>query len=167
MGDLWEVHLVVACGGGRVLARPRTPNTMTLKKPRSAAAALSVMLVDDEDDSRELVGELLRLSGGFQVSTFENAEDAFGSLDRSIPHVVVTDVRLPGIDGYELAARLKKDVRTKHVPIVAMTGVATPRATDSQSPFSSYIVKPTSIDALIAEIRRLVPRKSVAVLRHA
>ncbi len=141
---------------------------MTLKRPRSATAALQVrvMLVDDDDDSRELVGELLRFSAGFLVSTFESAEDALDSLDRSIPHVVITDVKLPGIDGYELAARLKKDPRTRSLSIVAMTGLSDPRSADGTSPFSGYIVKPTSTEALVAVVRRLVSAK-VAVARHA
>lgn len=141
---------------------------MTLKKTRSGASlrVMRVMLVDDDDDSRELVGQLLRISGGFHVSCFESAEDALASLDRSIPHVVVTDVTLPGIDGYELAARLKRDPRTRSLPIVAMTGLADPRFEDAKSPFSSYLVKPTSTEALVAAVRRLMPAK-VAVERHA
>lgn len=127
---------------------------------------MRVMLVDDDDDSRELVAQLLRFSAGFLVSTFESAEDALASLDRLIPHVVITDVKLPGIDGYALAARLKKDPRTRTVPIVAMTGLSDPSSADGKSPFSSYIVKPTSTEALVAVVRRLMPAK-VAVERHA
>jgi len=67
-------------------------------------------------------------ASGFEVSGFDSAEAALCSLDRSIPHVVVTDVTLPGIDGYELAARLKKDPRTRSIPIVAMRSSSSSRA---------------------------------------
>lgn len=145
---------------------------MTLKKCRTGplrpagAARIRVVLVDDDDDSRQVVAEVLACAG-FEVSGFDSAEAALCSLDRSIPHVVVTDVTLPGIDGYELAARLKKDPRTRSIPIVAMTGLSAPRSAEGKSPFSSYIVKPTSTEALMTVVRRLVPGKVAVATRHA
>ena len=59
---------------------------------------------------------------GFHVTAAHNGHQAFDHAVDLAPDVVVTDLHLPGMDGYELTRRLKTDARTRHIPIVAVTG---------------------------------------------
>ena len=142
-----------------------TEGSVHRSKP-NAVAATRLMLVDDDDDSRELVSQLL-VRAGFEVSDYSSAEEALDSLGDAIPDAVVTDVNLPGVDGYALAARLHDDPRTASVPIVAVTGVAALKKIDGASPFESVLVKPISLQALISVIRRLVSGEVGVAALHA
>jgi len=82
-----------------------------------------VLLVEDDRDGRLLFAEWLQQSG-FRV---EQAHNGFQALERAfdlMPDAILTDLHIPGIDGYELTRRLKADSRTQHIPILAVTGYA-------------------------------------------
>lgn len=83
----------------------------------------SVLLVEDDQEGRRLYAEWL-MDAGFRV---EQAHNGLQALDRAFgshPDVVVTDLDIPGIDGFELARRLKRDPRTCDIPVLAVTGYA-------------------------------------------
>lgn len=80
-----------------------------------------VLLVEDDRDGRILFAEWLHQSG-FRV---EQAHNGLQALERAIdlvPDAILTDLNIPGIDGYELTRRLKLDPTTQHIPILAVTG---------------------------------------------
>ena len=82
-----------------------------------------VLLVEDDRDGRLLLADWLQHSG-FRV---EQAHNGLQALERAIdllPDAILTDLNIPGIDGYELTRRLKTDARTAHIPILAVTGYA-------------------------------------------
>ena len=82
-----------------------------------------VLLVEDDRDGRLMYAEWLRQSG-FHV---EQAHNGLQALERAfdlLPDAILTDLHIPGIDGYELTRRLKTDERTQHIPILAVTGYA-------------------------------------------
>ena len=82
-----------------------------------------VLLVEDDRDGRLLYAEWLEQSG-FRV---EQAHNGLQALERAfdlLPDAILTDLNIPGIDGYELTRRLKSDPRTEHIPILAVTGYA-------------------------------------------
>jgi two-component system, cell cycle response regulator DivK len=82
-----------------------------------------VLLVEDDRDGRIVFAEWLAESG-FRV---EQAHNGLQALERAfdlIPDAIVTDLNIPGIDGYELTRRLKNDQRTRNIPILAVTGYA-------------------------------------------
>jgi CheY-like chemotaxis protein len=82
-----------------------------------------VLLVEDDRDARLLFAEWLE-DAGFRV---EQAHNGFQALERAfdlLPDAILTDLNIPGIDGYELTRRLKGDPRTAAIPIVAVTGYA-------------------------------------------
>jgi len=82
-----------------------------------------VLLVDDDRDERLLFAEWLE-EAGFRV---EQAHNGLQALERAIdllPDAVLTDLNIPGIDGYELTRRLRGDARTRAIPILAVTGYA-------------------------------------------
>ena len=82
-----------------------------------------VLLVEDDRDGRILFAEWLQQSG-FRV---EQAHNGLQALERAfdlLPDAIMTDLNIPGIDGYELTRRLKTDTRTQHIPVLAVTGYA-------------------------------------------
>jgi two-component system cell cycle response regulator DivK len=82
-----------------------------------------VLLVEDDRDGRLMYAEWLQRAG-FRV---EQAHNGLQALERAfdlVPAAIVTDLNIPGIDGYELTRRVKADERTMHIPIIAVTGYA-------------------------------------------
>ena len=82
-----------------------------------------VLLVEDDREGRLVYAEWLHQSG-FHV---EQAHNGLQALERAfdlLPDAILTDLNIPGIDGYELTRRLKMDARTQHIPILAVTGYA-------------------------------------------
>lgn len=80
-----------------------------------------VLLVEDDRDGRRMFANWLE-HAGFRV---EQAHNGLQALERAldvVPDAILTDLNIPGIDGYELTRRLKADERTEHIPILAVTG---------------------------------------------
>src|SRR5512138_3148596 len=82
-----------------------------------------VLLVEDDREGRILFAEWLD-QAGFRVEQVHNGLQALERAFDLIPDAIVTDLNIPGIDGYELTRRLKSDPRTEHIPILAVTGYA-------------------------------------------
>ncbi len=121
------------------------------------AAKPSVLLVDDSQDNREVYAEFLAGSG-FMVEEAADGEEALEKAVALRPSLVIMDLTLPGLDGWETTRRLRKDPRTRHVPVVAVTGHATAEDSSSarQAGCNAFLAKPFLPDMLIAEIRRLL-----------
>jgi CheY-like chemotaxis protein len=117
-----------------------------------------VLLVEDDGDGRRLYA-LWLTEAGFTV---KEAHNGFQALERAfeiIPDVVVTDLNIPGIDGFELTRRLKLDPRTRRVPVIAVTGYAAFQADPARAKRAGCDVileKPCSPDDLEAAIRTLI-----------
>ncbi len=126
-----------------------------------ASWAGTVVLVA-EDDAHALNGYLEFFArSGFVAAGCDNGTDALAHALDTIPDIVVTDILLPGLDGFELAAALRADRRTRHMPIVGLTGHWTPaiQREAQQAGVSAVLLKPCSPQHLLAEVER--------VLRHA
>lgn len=118
-----------------------------------------ILIVEDHADLRQLyVAELL--NSGFDVIEAGNGEDAVSSASARCPDVVLMDLGLPGVDGWEATRRLKKDARTAHIPVVALTAYdgagELERATSVGCEW--LVPKPCPPDALITELRRVLSR---------
>lgn len=115
-----------------------------------------VLVVDDYDDARELWAEFLELSG-YRV---EQASDGAQAVEKGLslrPDVVLMDLSLPVMDGWEATRRLKEDVRTRHIPIIALTGHAIANtAAGGQPNCDGYIIKPCGPDTMLEEVRRVL-----------
>ena len=115
-----------------------------------------------EDDPHALEGYLEWLErSGFVASGTTNGQDALGLALDTVPDIVVTDIMMPGLDGFALAAALRAEPRTRHVPIVGMTGHWTIAMQNraQEAGFSAMLLKPFVPAHLLAEVER--------VLRHA
>lgn len=116
-----------------------------------------VLVVEDYQDAREMYCEYLRFSG-FDVIEASNGLEAIERATADLPDIILMDLALPRMDGWEATRRLKADARTSPIPIVALTGHALPGFSDSaqQAGCDSFVTKPCLPDALVAEIRRML-----------
>ena len=139
---------------------------MTSKKPRidrSADAPIVgetgplVLIVDDVQDNRTIYVLFLKFSG-FRIAEAENGEDAIEKATTLLPDVIVMDLSLPVMDGWEATRRLKRDPRTKKIPVVALTGHALPEhaRAASQAGCDLVITKPCLPDQLMDALRRIL-----------
>lgn len=121
-----------------------------------------VLLVEDDQDGRRLYAEWLT-EAGFHVEEAHNGLQALERAFDSRPHVVVTDLNIPGIDGFELTRRLKHDARTRDVPVLAVTGYAAFASDPDRARRAGCDVvlpKPCSPEDLEAAIRGLIRERS-------
>ena len=118
-----------------------------------------VLLVEDQLELRQMYAQQLELSG-FDVIEAGNGVDALTRTATHSPDVVLMDLSLPVLDGWEATRRLKTDSRTAHIPVVALTAHdesgELQRATNAGCDW--FVPKPCPPDALITEIRRVLAR---------
>jgi CheY-like chemotaxis protein len=118
----------------------------------------SVLLVEDDSDGRRMYAQWLR-QAGFLVDQAHNGLQALERAFEFVPDIVVTDLNIPGIDGFELTRRLKQDPRTARIPVVAVTGYAAFQADPGRAVRAGcdkVLEKPCSPDDLEAAIRALI-----------
>jgi CheY-like chemotaxis protein len=115
-----------------------------------SASGKRVLLVDDNEDARELLAGLLELQG-FQVEAAGDAAGALAIAERFQPEVVVLDLGLPEVDGWELARRLRQISSLTQTRIVALTGYGTEldRARSREAGIDAHLLKPIEASQLI------------------
>jgi len=120
-------------------------------------AKTRILIVDDYPDALEIWGLYLR-SHGYEVITADDGLDAVDLAHQHLPDVIVLDLELPGITGFEAAIRLRAAVDTADIPLIAATGYSHPRQLNQArtSGFDSIMVKPCEPAELVAEIERLL-----------
>jgi CheY-like chemotaxis protein len=116
-----------------------------------------ILIVEDHQELRELYVQQLTISG-FDVIEAGNGADAVLHTTSRFPDVVLMDLSLPIVDGWEATRRLKADERTAHIPVVALTAHdgagELERATRAGCDW--FVPKPCAPDALITEVRRVL-----------
>ena len=118
-----------------------------------------VLVVDDFDDNREMYAEYLRFKG-YDVAEAANGEDAVELTQRLQPDLVCMDLSLPGVDGWEATRRIKADERTRHIPVVVVTGHALEQDNESAvaAGGDAFLTKPCLPERLAAEVERMLAR---------
>jgi len=118
-----------------------------------------ILLVEDQLELRTLYAQQLELSG-FHVIQAGNGADALVHTAAQFPDIVLMDLSLPVLDGWEATRRLKNDARTAHIPVVALTAHdgsgELQRATNAGCDW--FVPKPCPPDALVTEILRVLAR---------
>jgi two-component system, cell cycle response regulator DivK len=116
-----------------------------------------VLVVEDYQDAREMYAAYLQFSG-FDVAEAGNGVEAIEKAQALLPDIVLMDLALPRMDGWEATRRLKSDPRTRHIPIVALTGHALAGHAEGarEAGCDAFVTKPCLPDALVAEIKRLL-----------
>ncbi|HVB74610.1 MAG TPA: response regulator [Ktedonobacteraceae bacterium] len=119
----------------------------------------NILVVEDERVIAKLLQETLQIEG-YQVVTVLNGEDAVQYALRETPHLIVLDLMLPGIDGYEVARRLRSQPKTMHIPIIALSayGDLCDKVRAFEIGVDDYITKPFMIDELLVRIRTQIRR---------
>ena len=116
-----------------------------------------ILLVEDQSELRQLYARQLSLCG-YDVIEARDGAEAVAHTTASAPDVVLMDLSLPVMDGWEATRQLKTDGRTAHIPVVALT--AHDGAGELQRATSAgcdwFVPKPCPPDALIAEVRRVL-----------
>lgn len=128
---------------------------------RGSSRLRLVLLVERDDDTREMYAEYLT-SVAVGIQEAADGRDALAWAIASPPDLIVTETRLPGINGYQLCALLRSEPTTRHIPIVVLTGdgyqadVAHARAAGADA----VLIKPCLPSVLLAEMRRVMARSS-------
>lgn len=122
-----------------------------MEKPR-------IIIVDDDRDTRELLAMALE-SEGFEVTSAANGLRLISSLQLRRPHLILLDVNMSWIDGFELCKAVKKNVSFRDIPVMFVSGRGEPddRRKGLEAGAADYFVKPLDLNLLIARIRELVP----------
>ena len=82
-----------------------------------------VLIVDDFEDNREMYAQYLRFHG-YEIAEADNGQEALKQAAALLPDVIVMDLSLPGMDGWEATRRLKQEPLTRDIPVIALTGHA-------------------------------------------
>jgi len=128
---------------------------------RSEVEQSLVLVVEDYEDAREMYAAYLQFSG-YRVAEATNGLEAIEKTLELLPDIILMDLALPKMDGWEATRRLKTDERTKHIPIVALTGHALAGYAEGarQAGCDAFVTKPCLPDALVAEIQRMLANRA-------
>jgi len=139
----------------------RTPSAAALEFKRSDLSGLRVLVVDDEEDARELIKRIL-IECDAEVFTASNAREALALLEAERPEVLISDISMPDIDGYELLrkARLLEEAGGRKIPAIALTAFARSedRTRALRAGFLVHVSKPIEPSELVASVASVAGR---------
>ena len=118
--------------------------------------SLRILLVEDNPQNRYLMTFLLE-KHGYTVEVAEDGEQALAMLHESSPDLILMDMQLPRVDGYEATRRIKASDRLRSIPLVALTAhsMKGDRTKAIEAGCDAYVTKPVDADEIIAVIERL------------
>ena len=118
-----------------------------------------VLVVEDQEDNRQILRDLLA-SADYEMDEAENGQEALDAVARQRPDLILMDIQLPIMDGYEATRRIKADPALKDIPIIVVTSYALSgdegKARDAGC--DAYVTKPYSPRQLLAKIREYMPK---------
>lgn len=122
-----------------------------------------LLLVDDEPGLREAVQAYLEESG-FTVQTANNGNEGWEMVQRFTPDLVISDVMMPQVDGYQLLKKLREDVRFQALPVIFLTarGMTSDRISGYDAGCDAYLPKPFDPDELVSIIKSILTRQKAA-----
>ena len=142
----------------------KLPLTQEAKEPRKtgglippdALTGMRILVVDDSADTVEMLRHLLEMDGGM-VTTARSGAEALDIVERQTFDVILSDISMPGMDGFELLRRLRTKPNGKDVPVMALTGFG--RVEDVErvkaEGFFAHIAKPVDVAAIVATLQKL------------
>ena len=117
-----------------------------------------ILVVEDQADNRRILHDLLS-SVGYEILEAITGDEGVTLATTQHPDLILMDIQLPGMDGYEATRRIKADPALHHIPIIAVTSYAL--SGDDAQAFAagcdSYVAKPFSPRALLAKVREYLP----------
>jgi DNA-binding response OmpR family regulator len=124
----------------------------------------NILIVDDEPHLAFMLADVLA-EAGYDARTIDNGRDALETVHRDPPDLMLLDVQMPGLDGFEVAARLKADPATAAIPIImlsAMEGRGA-RVIGLEGGAEEYLAKPFDPVELLARVRNLLRLREQAM----
>ena len=135
-----------------------------MAETKNANIKKKILVVEDDEDIRNLVLFNLEMTGEYELLSFDNGEDALVLAQKHIPALVILDVMLPGIDGFEVCRQLKSNSTTRKIPIVMLTA----RSDDNdvvkgfELGVEDYLRKPfSSMKILLARVSNILQRHDI------
>ncbi|MCA1954661.1 MAG: response regulator transcription factor [Anaerolinea sp.] len=118
-----------------------------------------ILVAEDERDIRDLIAFTLRFAG-HEVITVPNGAEAVEAAPREMPDLILMDVRMPLMTGYEACAKMKTDDRVKHIPVVFLSakGQETEIRTGLEAGATEYLLKPFAPDELTVRVQELLQK---------
>ena len=118
-----------------------------------------VLVVEDDSKSRKLVRDLLTFKG-YEIIEAETGEEGVGLAQERRPSLILMDIRLPGIDGIQALGRLRAEVATRGIPVMAMTAsvMSGDRQRVLDAGFDAFQSKPIKIKDFVAAVEQLLER---------
>jgi DNA-binding NarL/FixJ family response regulator len=124
-----------------------------------------LLLVDDEPGLREAVKDYLQESG-FRVQVASNAREGWDLMQQNTPDLVISDIMMPQVDGYQFLKQLRDDARFKTLPVIFLTakGMTGDRIQGYQAGVDAYLPKPFDPDELVAIVENLLARRNSSTI---
>ena len=127
--------------------------------PQDALTGMRILVVDDSADTVEMLQQLLEMDGAM-VTTANGGPEALEILEQEVFDVILSDISMPGMDGFELLSRLRRLPNSKDVPVMALTGFG--RVEDIERAkavgFFSHVTKPVDVATIVATLQKLPAR---------
>ena len=120
-------------------------------------AGKHILIVDDYPDALDIWALYLR-SMGYRVSTASDGAEAIAQAERLLPDLIVLDLELPHVSGFDAAKHLRSNPDTSGIPLIAATGYSHRGQLDRarEAGFDQIVIKPTDPESLVVEIERLL-----------
>jgi two-component system cell cycle response regulator DivK len=117
-----------------------------------------ILVVEDQEDNRRIVRDLLT-SAGYETIEAVSGEEGVAMTQTHRPDLILMDIQLPGLDGYEATRRIKADPALRQIPIIAVTSYALSGddAKALAAGCDAYVTKPFSPRLLLAKVREYLP----------
>jgi two-component system cell cycle response regulator DivK len=118
-----------------------------------------ILVVEDQEDNRQILRDLLA-SAGYDMAEAENGQEALAAVAQHKPDLILMDIQLPIMDGYEATRRIKAMPGFNSIPIIVVTSYALSgdEAKARDAGCDAYVTKPYSPRALLAKIREYLPK---------
>jgi len=117
-----------------------------------------ILVIEDHEDNRRILRDLLT-SAGYETIEAVTGEDGVALADTHRPDLILMDIQLPGLDGYEATRRIKANPALRHIPVIAVTSYALSGddVKAREAGCDAYVTKPFSPRALLAKVREYLP----------
>jgi two-component system cell cycle response regulator DivK len=117
-----------------------------------------ILVVEDQEDNRRILNDLLT-NAGYEIIQAGNGEEALRAAAAQRPDLILMDIQLPLLDGYEATRRIKADPALRTIPVIVVTSYALSgdESKARAAGCDAYITKPYSPRAILAKIREYVP----------
>ena len=118
-----------------------------------------ILLVEDNEMNRDMLSRRLERKG-YTVAIAVDGLQGVEMATADPPALILMDMSLPVLDGWEATRRLKADERTKHIPVVALTGHALSQSEGAKIGCDAFVIKPCLPDTLVAEVKRVLATRT-------